>query len=174
MSEFDFNSIVKETKLLVLKTVGETLIDRFEDATEDVVQEVFFRVYKALQKGQFDGRSKISTWIYTIAKNESNRMNEKRIREEEKAKKYIDSWEFKNFVEDSSSEKERIDFIESILQKVPFKYQNTLSLYLNGLSMNEISEELGIRKGTVKSKLFRAKEWIKKNLKGDGHEFQES
>ena len=85
--DLNFDTIISETKLLVLKTIGETLIDRFDDATEDVAQEVYFRVYKAIKKGQFRGDSKLSTWIYQIAKNESNRMNQKRIKEETKAKK---------------------------------------------------------------------------------------
>ncbi|MCZ8343364.1 MAG: RNA polymerase sigma factor [Leptospira sp.] len=174
MNEFDFNLVVKENKLLVLKTVGETLIDRFEDSIEDVVQEVFFRVYKALQKNQFDGRSKISTWIYTIAKNEANRLNQKRLREEEKAKRYLESSLFQSEVPDITLESEKSEWIQSILKKVPDKYKYPLALYLKGHSMEEIANELEMKEGTVKSKLFRAKEWIKKNIGGDRHEFQES
>lgn len=174
MTEINFDLVVKENKRLVLKTVGETLIDRFEDSIEDVVQEVFFRVYKALQKNQFDGRSKISTWIFTIAKNEANRLNQKRLKEEEKAKRYLESSLFKSDVPDLALESEKSEWIESVLIKVPEKYKNPLTLYLKGHSMEEIANELKLKEGTVKSKLFRAKEWIKKNMGGDSHEFQES
>ncbi|TGL41538.1 RNA polymerase sigma factor [Leptospira perdikensis] len=174
MPEFDFESVVKETKYLVLKTVGDTLIDRFDDATEDVVQEVYFRAFKSLEKGGFDGRSKISTWIYTIARNESLRMNEKRLKEEEKAKRYL----IKNKVQLSGVRDEvpweKEEWIESMLGQIPEVYRQTLRLYLAGSTMEEIAKELEVRQGTVKSRLFRTKEWIRKNIPGGRNEFQES
>ncbi|ABZ95877.1 sigma-70 family RNA polymerase sigma factor [Leptospira biflexa] len=174
MTSFDFETVVKETKYLVLKTIGDTLIDRFDDATEDVVQEVYFRVFKSLEKGGFDGRSKISTWIYTIAKNESLRMNEKRLREEEKAKRYLQKNKSDLFQTDENHSILKEDWINSLLQSIPEVYRQTLRLYLSGKSMEEISNELKIKQGTVKSRLFRTKEWIRKTLPGVKNEFQES
>ncbi|MDZ4726329.1 MAG: sigma-70 family RNA polymerase sigma factor [Leptospira sp.] len=171
--DLNFDTIISETKLLVLKTIGETLIDRFDDATEDVAQEVYFRVYKAIKKGQFRGDSKLSTWIYQIAKNESNRMNQKRIKEETKAKKYLDAGLFSEFAKDSTSDELDISVITSLLSKVPSVYHKPLSLYLAGRTMDEISSELSMKQGTVKSRLFRAKVWIRENLIGDlKHEIQ--
>lgn len=174
MTSFDFETVVKETKYLVLKTIGDTLIDRFDDATEDVVQEVYFRVFKSLEKGGFDGRSKISTWIYTIAKNESLRMNEKRLREEEKAKRYLQKNKSDLFQTDENHSILKEDWINSLLQSIPEVYRQTLRLYLSGKSMEEISNELKIKQGTVKSRLFRTKEWIRKTIPGVKNEFQES
>lgn len=174
MANFDFESVVKETKYLVLKTIGETLIDRFDDATEDVVQEVYFRVFKSLEKGGFDGRSKLSTWIYTIAKNESLRMNEKRLREEEKAKRYLQKNKSNLFQSDENHSLLKQEWIESTLLKIPEVYQKTVRLYLSGKTMDEIANELNIKEGTVKSRLFRTKEWIRKSLPGVKNEFQES
>ncbi len=163
----DFELVLKDTKLLVLKTIGENLIDRFDDSTEDVLQEVYFRVFKALKKGQFRGDSKISTWIYTIAKNETNRMNTKRLKEEEKAKKYLDSGMFTEVVKEESDSLLDTSQILSLLQKVPSVYHRPLTLYLAGRSMEQIASELSIKQGTVKSRLFRAKVWIRENLIGD-------
>ncbi len=163
----DFDLILKDTKLLVLKTIGETLIDRFDDSTEDVLQEIYFRVFKALKKGQFRGESKLSTWIYTIAKNESNRMNAKRLREEEKAKKYLDAGLFSETTKEENTSFLNSSQILSLLQKVPSVYHKPLTLYLAGRKMDEIAFELSIKQGTVKSRLFRAKAWIRENLVGD-------
>ncbi|XDD44591.1 RNA polymerase sigma factor [Leptospira sp. WS60.C2] len=174
MPSFDFETVVKDTKYLVLKTIGETLIDRFDDATEDVVQEVYFRVFKSLEKGGFDGRSKLSTWIYTIAKNESLRMNEKRLREEEKAKRYLQNNQRKFFQSEDFHSIHKEEWIESMLQKIPEQYRGTLRLYLLGKTMEEIALELQIKEGTVKSRLFRTKEWIRKSMPGVKNEFQES
>jgi RNA polymerase sigma-70 factor (ECF subfamily) len=163
----DFNQIVRDTKLLVLKTIGETLIDRFDDSTEDILQEVYFRAFKALKKDQFRGDSKLSTWIYTIAKNESNRVNSKRLREEEKAKKYLDSGMFSEFAKEVNDSIIESTQLRSLLDKVPLVYHKPLSLYLSGRSMDEIASELAIKQGTVKSRLFRAKAWIRENLVGE-------
>ncbi|TGL55580.1 sigma-70 family RNA polymerase sigma factor [Leptospira kemamanensis] len=174
MAEFDFESVVKETKYLVLKTIGDTLIDRFDDATEDVVQEVYFRVFKSLEKGGFDGRSKISTWIYTIARNEALRMNEKRLKEEEKAKRYLQNHQ-SDLIQTKSNDSILLeDWMEMLLHKIPEVYRETLRLYLTGKTMEEIAEELQIKQGTVKSRLFRTKEWIRKFMPGVKNEFQES
>jgi len=167
LSEQDFETIVTETKLLVLKTIGETLIDRFDESTEDVVQEVYFRVFKALKKNQFKGEAKLSTWVYTIAKNESNRMNSKRIREEEKAKKYLNSEFYTELIEAQTEKIETSSFISTMLDRVPLAYRKALSLYLEGMSMDEIAKEMSVKQGTVKSRLFRAKIWIRENLLGE-------
>ncbi|GBF51881.1 putative RNA polymerase ECF-type sigma factor [Leptospira ryugenii] len=166
-SHNNFESLVSETKLLVLKTIGETLIDRFDDSTEDIVQEVYFRVYKSLQKGQFRGDSKLSTWIYQIAKNESKRVNAKRIKEEEKAKKYLDSDQFQTLQREESEDLINSFQMEKLLRTVPEPYKLPLKLYLAGKSMEEIANDLAMKQGTVKSRLFRAKEWIRKNLIGE-------
>lgn len=166
-SEQNFETIVKETKLLVLKTIGETLIDRFDESTEDVLQEVYFRVFKALKKGQFRGDSKLSTWIFTIARNEANRVNAKRLREEEKATEYLEGQLFTDGTSDN--EKDILDEsrMKSLLEKVPLFYRKPLALYLSGRTMEEIARDLIIKQGTVKSRLFRAKAWIRKNLGGE-------
>lgn len=162
MLEEEFPKIIAETKGIVLKTVGVTLIDRFSDSTEDVVQEVYFRLFKALKKDAFEGRSKLTTYVYTIAKNEANRMNQKRLKEEEKAKRFLTSQKFSNVTLPSSEDWERKDQIETILEKVPLPFRETLRLYLKGKSIEEIQRELLVQPGTVKSRLFRVKQWIQK------------
>jgi len=163
----DFDLILRDTKLLVLKTIGENLIDRFDDSTEDVLQEVYFRVFKALKKGQFRGESKLSTWIFTIARNETNRMNSKRLKEEEKAKRFLDSGKFSEVTNEETDSLLQTSQILSLLEKVPLVYHKPLQLYLAGRTMEEIAKDLSIRTGTVKSRLFRAKSWIRENLIGE-------
>ncbi len=162
MTEINFDLVVKENKRLVLKTVGETLIDRFEDSIEDVVQEVFFRVYKALQKNQFDGRSKISTWIFTIAKNEANRLNQKRLKEEEKAKRYLESSLFKSEVPDLALESEKSEWIESILIKVPRKIQKSLNFVFKRSLHGRDSKRIKTQRGNSKIQTFPRKRMDKK------------
>ena len=51
------------------------------------MQETYLRAYKALVNGKFREEAKLSTWLYTIARNEVYRMNEKLLREERKIEK---------------------------------------------------------------------------------------
>ena len=83
--EHDFAEIVERTKGVVLSAISKTLDAEFSSHIDDVVQETYLRAYKSLQKEQFKNNSSIETWLYTIARNESLRMNEKLVRERQKS-----------------------------------------------------------------------------------------
>ena len=77
VSEEQFAAIVNETKGIVLAAVRSHLFEHYAHAIDDVVQETYLRAYKSLVKDKFQNKSKISTWLYAIARNESLRMNGK-------------------------------------------------------------------------------------------------
>lgn len=91
MTESEFAEIVNSTRNTVLSAIEKNLAERFYYAIDDVAQETYFRAYKALKKNQFRQESKLSTWLYTIARNESLRMNDKLRKEEARAEKLINS-----------------------------------------------------------------------------------
>ena len=80
MNEKTFAEIIEETKGVVLTAIGKFLHHDLVYAIDDVAQETYLRAYKGLASGKFKGDSKISTWLYTIARNESFRMNDKHAR----------------------------------------------------------------------------------------------
>lgn len=165
----EFSELLSQTKGLVLKAIGETLIDRFEDHTEDVFQEVFFRAFKALEKNQFKGDSKISTWLYTIARNEANRMNAKCLKEEAKTKKFLEekTIEFALQVQPIEEERPIWEQWKNQLQTIPEPFRESFILYLNGKQIKEISELLSLQKNTVKTRIFRAKLFLKRAILGN-------
>ncbi|MFD2445047.1 sigma-70 family RNA polymerase sigma factor [Bacillus sp. CGMCC 1.16607] len=131
--------------------------------TSDLVQEVFVSVYMKLDG--FEGRSTYKTWIYSIAIN--------------RAKDYLKSWHFRHmavaekvasFIKDSSRTPEDLaienDTHRELLKTVwalPIKYREVILLhYYQELSVSEISEALGFPLKTIKTRLFRAKEKIRK------------
>ena len=94
MNDKEFTELFKSTKKTVLSAIEKYLAVRFVNAVSDVVQETYLRAFKSLSKKNFLGKSSIETWLYSIAKNESLRMNEKLMREEKKFKKFISEIEF--------------------------------------------------------------------------------
>jgi len=163
MTEREFAEIVGRTKKAVLSAIEKNLASRFYHSIDDVVQETYLRAYGSLTRGKFRGESSIETWLYTIARNESLRMNEKLMREERKEKKIIE--EEKNPAENYHDE--NLDLLQENISRLPEKYGSVLNLVSLGYSMNQISEKLGINVGTVKSRISRGKKIIQDGLKED-------
>lgn len=153
ISEDEFAEIVRQTKKTVLTAVSRNLHPSLSRCIDDVVQETYFRAYKSLSAGKFKGDSTIETWIYTIARNESLRMNEKNRRI------FLPDFE----ITGESSDYE-LGSLESALQSLPEKYREVISLRMEGYSEEEISEKLNISTGTVKSRAFRGREILGKLL----------
>lgn len=162
MTEEEFAKIVNSTKKIVLSAISKHLRERFSFAIDDVAQETYFRAYKSLSKNSFRGDSLLSTWLYTIAKNESIRMNSKLEKEEKKIEKLKNQTK----TEEIDSEVGLVEKYLTLLQKIPKKYSEILLHYHKGYSEKEISEKLNISKGTVKSRNSRGKVMIKKTIYG--------
>ncbi len=159
----EFSELLSETKGLVLRAIGETLIERFEEHTEDVFQEVYFRAFKALKKKQFRGDSKVSTWLYTIAKNESNRMNAKCLKEEAKQKKYFEEKTVQlALVSKPTNEISLTEAWKVYLDSVPEPFQESFRLFLQGKKISEIGNLLDVHQNTIKTRIFRAKLYLRK------------
>lgn len=165
--------IVSSTRDTVLSAIEKNLAERFSYAIDDVAQETYFRAYKALKKDQFRKESKLSTWLYAIARNESLRMNDKLRREEERAEKLAKSKKEDDFLAARSdwngnskyserNSQEMIGMLRSLLVKIPHKYRKVLEFYLAGYSEKQIAETLGVKRGTVKSRAARGKEMMKR------------
>jgi len=135
---------------------------------EDLFQEVFLRVYKNLST--FRGKSRLSTWIYSIAINV--------YREYYRKKRYSFltggiSSENINLHPDSAPTPEEL-LIQTrekeSLQKI-FSMKRTLKIpavlyYIEGLSVKEISSITGRTENDVKVSLYRARKYLKKKYTG--------
>jgi RNA polymerase sigma-70 factor (ECF subfamily) len=167
MTEKEFAEIVKRTKKTVLSAIAKNLSERFYHAIDDVAQETYLRAYNGLSKNSFRGDSSIETWLYRIAKNESLRMNQKLIREEEKSKKIQKSTSYSFTQKTDSGE---AAYLQDHLTLLPEKYRSVLTLISQGFNIKDISQKLGIRPGTVKSRTSRGKEMIHENIRREDHE----
>ncbi|MBU52328.1 MAG: hypothetical protein CL920_26850 [Deltaproteobacteria bacterium] len=135
-----------------------------QERVEDLAQETFLRVFRSLKTFRVDGSARLSTWILTIATRLA--LNELRKRER---------WEwFRGDVHEfiapeQADEMTRQRALAVALEKAihslkpEFRAVFLLAEY-HELSHQEIAEALSIRKGTVKSRLSRAREQINKQI----------
>lgn len=162
LSEKEFEDIVQKTKKVVLAAISRTLLSEFYEAIDDVAQDTYFRLYKSLMKNKFRGESKIETYVYTIARNESLRMNKKLLREKRKSQKIIDSSNEKDFIIDDDTANTDKIALETALEQLPIVYREVIKCAMDNMPTSEIASRLNIPQGTVKSRTKRGKDLLKK------------
>ncbi|GAK42615.1 RNA polymerase sigma factor [Paenibacillus sp. TCA20] len=139
---------------------------------EDIVQETFLRVYRNMEK--YDPEQKFSTWIYRIATNLCiDRLRRKKpsysldaeLGDQEGTDGYamIPSDNRTPESEALLSETQRI--IRDAIETLPAKYKSIMVLrYLQDLSLQEISDILGMPVTTIKTRVHRGREFLRKKL----------
>lgn len=166
MNEREFAEIVKRTKKTVLSAIVKNMAPRFYHAIDDVAQETYIRAYNGLIKNSFKGDSSLETWLYKIARNESLRMNQKLLREEEKARKASE----RNSAAVQEPDPGDTAYLLEHITLLPEKYRSVLTLASRGFNISDISQKLGIRPGTVKSRTSRGKKIIHQNIRRENHD----
>lgn len=134
---------------------------------EDLAQEVFVRVFRSLRS--FRGDSAFRTWLYRIAVNATRSAHSKRARQQP-------VWG------DSGADDERVfdppdgtpdvetslvrrDTIQRALNELPPELREAVTLRdVHGLDYREIAEATGAPIGTVESRIFRARQRLRRSL----------
>jgi len=149
----------------LLHFINRTIGD--QDRAEDLVQDTFVRVYRHLHR--FDPSKKFSTWIYTIAGNLAK--NELRNRSRNplvlfqtitKNREEDDrplQWEDLSYSPDDMARKRDLrHIVEETIEELPDHHRKIFRLReMEGKTYEEISEITGVKLGTVKSRLNRAR-----------------
>lgn len=152
-----FAVLVDRYKDLVF-TLSIRMLKHREEA-EEVSQDTFIKVFKALPK--FKGDSKLSTWVYKVAYNTC-------LDRIKKNKKHYNDVAIDSFTEhqiktvdnalDALEEKEQQQTIQDCLQQLASKDSFLLSLfYFEELSLEEISHIVNMEANTVKVNIHRAR-----------------
>lgn len=169
-------------------TLAMRILKNTEDA-EDALQEAFIKAFRAISDKQFEERAKFSTYFYRIVyntaidfykKHKSKTYNLVNIDNTKKnddgelmdisnfemeidRNKYYMSGLFET--DKKALEGELQEFVNRYLDEIPDKYSTILTLfYINDLSHEEIAKTLQLPLGTVKNRIFRAKDKLKEIL----------
>jgi RNA polymerase sigma-70 factor (ECF subfamily) len=146
------------------------MVGNYETAL-DLTQEVFIKVYSSL--GRYNPEFKFSTWIYKIASNTA--IDYLRKQSVTVSPLYMVSGDDEEFElpipakgpspERALERTERSAQIEEAISKLPPRYRELIVLrHVSEFSYDEIAEVTGLPLGTVKNRIFRAREAMRKHL----------
>ncbi|MFZ6674129.1 RNA polymerase sigma factor RpoE [Undibacterium sp. Rencai35W] len=167
-----FELLVSKYQRKLMRLVSRLVHDQAE--AEDVVQEAFIKAYRAL--ANFRGDSAFYTWLYRIgvntAKNylvtQGRRAPTSTDSDIEEAETFADAEGLRdiNTPESLLASKQIADTVNSAMQALPEELRNAITLReIEGLSYDEIAEVMLCPIGTVRSRIFRAREAIAEKLR---------
>ena len=140
----------------------------------DLSQEVFLRVFRTIHT--FRGASQLRTWIYRIVVNQARnrqrwwrrRHKSQQVSLDEHIRDHGELAEIGNggSPDRAFGQKQLAERIRAALDQLPFDQKTALVLReIDGLSYDEIGYSLGVAVGTVKSRLARAREALRAQLR---------
>ncbi len=148
------------------------MLNQQEDA-EDVLQETFLKAYRGLKS--FDGRSKLSTWLFRIATNEALMVIRRKhpevvsidepVETEEGEQEPVQIIDWCCLPENELLSEETKERLDAAVQKLPERLRVVFLLRdINELSTHETAEVLGLSDTAVKTRLSRARLRLREEL----------
>ncbi|MDC8758443.1 RNA polymerase sigma factor RpoE [Janthinobacterium fluminis] len=167
-----FDVLVSKYQRRLMRLVSRLVHDPAE--AEDVVQETFIKAYRALR--HFRGDSAFYTWLYRIgintAKNflvtQGRRTPTSTDTDAEQAEAFDDGENLRdiNTPESMLASKQIAETVNAAMDLLPLELRTAIVLReIEGLSYEEISAIMACPIGTVRSRIFRAREVIAEKLK---------
>lgn len=167
-----FELLVSKYQRKLMRLVSRLVYDQAE--AEDVVQEAFIKAYRALPN--FRGESAFYTWLYRIgintAKNhlvtQGRKAPTSTEADVEEAEGFFDADGLKdiNTPESLLLSKQIAQTVNAAMHALPEELRNAITLReIEGLSYDEIAEVMLCPIGTVRSRIFRAREAIAEKLR---------
>ncbi|GAB6197247.1 RNA polymerase sigma factor RpoE [Lysobacter xanthus] len=166
-----FDVLVRKYQHRIVGLIGRYVHDWSE--CQDVAQDVFMRAYRAL--GNFRGDAQFSTWLHRIAVNTAkNHLVAQNRRPPTDDIDVMDAEQFDmtSRLRDSDTPEHELlrqeveRTVMDAVNRLPGELRDAITLReVEGLSYDEIAERMGCPIGTVRSRIFRAREAIDAQLK---------
>ena len=168
--ELAYAELVSEHERMVLQLAMNLLGDR--DEALDVSQEVFLKVFRTIHR--FRGQSTLRTWIYRIAVNQARNRHRFWRRRHRADQVSLDQHikahgDFRSTADEDPdrllAQKQLGERLQQALDELPFDQRSVIILReVDGLSYEEIAFSLDVAVGTVKSRLMRARQVLRRRL----------
>lgn len=167
-----FNLLVIKYQRKILRLLSRMIRDPAD--LEDVAQEAFIKAYRALP--QFRGESAFYTWLYRIAINTARNWLSS-VGKRPSAPNAIESEDGETFNETDSlsdistpesmvASREIAETVNSAIEELPEELRTAIVLReIEGMSYEDIAQAMGCPIGTVRSRIFRAREAIAQRLR---------
>ncbi len=169
--EAAYSELVGDHQRMVVQLAVNLLGDR--DEALDLSQEVFLKVFRTIHR--FRGQSSLRTWIYRIAVNQARNRHRFWRRRHRGDQVSLDAHVAAHgeFLSGGLSRPDRVldqkelaSRLQSALDNLPFDQRTAIVLReVDGLSYEEIAFSLGVAVGTVKSRLTRARQALRLELR---------
>ena len=167
-----FSMLVEKYQRRLTRLLSRMVRDQSE--IEDIVQDSFIKAYRAINN--FRGDSAFYTWLYRIGINTAKNHLVK-LGKRPKAMNDVEIEEIENFEdapdlrnhetpESTMMSSEIVASVNQTIEALPSELREAISLReMDGLSYEEISDLMNCPIGTVRSRIFRAREVIAEKLK---------
>jgi RNA polymerase sigma-70 factor (ECF subfamily) len=160
-NERAFRKILESHYTLIYSVVRGVAGSRGE--TDDIVQEVFIKIFRAL--GDFRGEARLSTWIYRIARNEAINACAKRRPQMVPIEDCEELPAGEDSPEASYGRRLTGERLERLMLRLDEQQRVAIELrYMGDKSYDEIAEIMEIPLGTVKTSIHRAKLSLRRML----------
>ncbi|KAB2331210.1 sigma-70 family RNA polymerase sigma factor [Cytobacillus depressus] len=161
-----FRLLVEKYRNDLFRTIYAVLRDQKE--AEDAAQEVFIKIYTSLS--QYDNQG-FKTWMTRIAVNHAIDVKRKRElrREDIMDLEEATAWRTqKESIETELIFKERLTRVREKLHELPENYRHVIyDFYIAEKTYQQIAEEQNVQVKTIETKLYRARNWMRKHWKED-------
>ena len=171
--KLEFSRLV-ETYSAKIYRLALKMLDQPQDA-EDVLQETFLKAYRGLKN--FDGRSRLSTWLFRIATNEALMFLRKHkpefvsidesVETEDGEQEPVQIVDWCCLPEGEMMSKEARQHLSAAAERLPHSLRVVFLLRdIEDLSTQETAEVLGLTETAIKTRLSRARMRLREDLSG--------
>jgi RNA polymerase sigma-70 factor (ECF subfamily) len=155
-NDTDYSILVDRYKNKAFSMLKRMLKNQFD--AEEVLQDCYLKAYNSLNS--FKGEAKFSTWFYRIVYNTAlTKLSSKKRKTESEMSSVEDHFNLESEYNVDDIEKKDIqEFIQDTINKLPERYAAVISMfYMNEMSIEEISEVMGISITNSKVLLHRSR-----------------